>query len=346
VHPGSLQKMQKHMLTLKKCIFIAAGAALAVLFRRTIFSLFGLLTTSGVLVFLLEPLCSLFEKRFPRGISAVLSVASAALIVLGALFLILPSLISQIMQLGAVMAEISGAIQKISAQLEEKIGSLGIDASQIWSMLEQMDFSNIMNKIASGILGAGNSVYRLGLAAVLCCFFLADRENISLRLELWIPSEHRALAVRMAKACLREMRTYVRGQAMVSVAVGLLCVAALFIAGVPSFLPLGLLAGIFNLIPYFGPILGAVPAVLAGATVSLRCALFCAIGMFAVQQIDGLLISPRIMGNITGISPAIVLLSIYAGAQLGGIIGMLFALPFIMSIRTLYRVFAQHAEKN
>jgi predicted PurR-regulated permease PerM len=63
--------------------------------------------------------------------------------------------------------------------------------------------------------------------------------------------------------------------------------------------------------------------------------------LWLVQQIDGTLISPRIMSSQTGISPAAVLLSVFVGSGLGGIVGMLFAMPIIMSLRTVFRVFVQ-----
>lgn len=69
-------------------------------------------------------------------------------------------------------------------------------------------------------------------------------------------------------------------------------------------------------------------------------------GLTLVQQLDSAVISPRIMGSLTGFSPAAVLLSIYAGASVGGIGGMLVALPIMMSIRTVFRVFVQHCENN
>ena len=68
--------------------------------------------------------------------------------------------------------------------------------------------------------------------------------------------------------------------------------------------------------------------------------------LFLVQQIDGLVISPRVMGSVTGFSPGTVLLALYFGSKLGGIGGLLLAVPALTAIRTLYRVFVQRYEKN
>ena len=108
----------------------------------------------------------------------------------------------------------------------------------------------------------------------------------------------------------------------------------------------GVFVGAFNVIPYLGPILGGVPAVILALSVSWKRAAFAILALFLVQQIDGMVISPRVMGNVTGFSPAVVLLTLYVGARLNGVWGMLLALPAMMAARTLYRVFVQRRENN
>ena len=131
---------------------------------------------------------------------------------------------------------------------------------------------------------------------------------------------------------------------MISLVVGVLSAAGLMLVKVPSALVLGLLVGILNLIPYFGPILGSIPAVIMALQGGLRQAILAAVVLAVVQQLDGMIISPRIMGGLTGLSPASVLLAVFAGSTLSGIGGMLIALPFLMAIRTLFRVYVQKDE--
>ena len=179
------------------------------------------------------------------------------------------------------------------------------------------------------------------MAAVLGVFLLIDRRRLLLRLELLIPLRLRGMAVRMGAAAQREVRLYLRAQATVSLAVGALSAFGLWLAGVRSALALGLLTGIFNLIPYLGPVLGAVPTMIAALTSGWQTALFAAIVLIIVQQLDGMLISPRVMGTLTGLSPAVVLVAVFAGGCALGVAGMLLALPVLMIIRTCVRVFVQ-----
>ena len=152
--------------------------------------------------------------------------------------------------------------------------------------------------------------------------------------------------MRTGNALARELRLYLRGQATIALAVGVLAGLGLSVVGVPSAPLLGVFVGLFNVIPYFGPFIGGIPAVIMALSVSWQKAAFTVLALFLVQQIDGMVISPRVMGNSTGFSPAVVLLALFAGARLGNIAGMLLALPALMTVRTLYRVFVQRSEKN
>ena len=207
-------------------------------------------------------------------------------------------------------------------------------------------FTGMARSAIGYVSGISNGLYQFSLMVVLCYFLLADRDRILLRAELLIPSQWRKYAVRTGKLLMRELRLYLRGQATIALAVGALAALGLLIIGVPSAPLLGGIVGLLNVIPYLGPFLGGIPAVILALGVSWKCALLALLVLFLVQQIDGMVISPRVMGNITGFSPAVVLLSLFLGSRIGGIWGMLLAMPVLMGIRTVYRVFVQKHENN
>ena len=179
---------------------------------------------------------------------------------------------------------------------------------------------------------------------MLAFFFLCDRERLLLLLELLLPQAWRSTVVHMGNAVCRDLRLYLRGQLLIAGAVSLLSVATLTLVGVGNALALGLIIGLLNMIPYFGPFIGGVPAVLIALGDSWQRAALTVAALSVVQQLDGSWISPRIMGSLTGLSPGAVLVGIYAGARLGGVAGMLFALPVMMSLRTVFRIFVQKCE--
>ena len=211
-----------------------------------------------------------------------------------------------------------------------------------------VDLAPLLPGLATRAMGLveslADTVSRLSLMIMLSFFFLCERDHLLLRLEWLIPQRFRATLIRAGNALNRELRLYLQGQLMIALLVGMLAVVGLWIAHVRSALVLGMIVGLFNMVPYFGPFIGGAPAVLIALGDGWQKAVLCLGVLVVVQQLDNALLSPRVMGGITGFSPAIVLLALDLGAAMGGIVGMLAALPVLLSIRTIYRVFVQSFE--
>ena len=330
-----------------KAIGIALAATLAaVLLRRPLLQVLGLLFGAGVLCFLALPLEKLYEKRFPRPAASLLCLLTLAVVLLGLLWLLLPAMLREMMELGRTLPEkLAGLTEWLAgakAWLEGRLPGL---------RLPEIDLSALNGPLA-GLAGGTVSLAanvadwagRVSMMVVLAYFFLKDRETVLLRLELLLPRRVRATAVRMGNAACRELRLYLQGQLMIAGVVAALSFVALTVVGVRSAVVLGPLIGLLNMIPYFGPFIGGVPAVLIALADSWQKAAMTLAALAVVQQLDGTLISPRVMGSVTGFSPALVLVGIYAGARVGGVAGMLLAMPAMLVFRSLYRIFMQKYE--
>ena len=320
----------------KAVLAIAAGAALAVFFWPVLRAVVALVAGAAALAFLLAPLCRRLEGALGAGLAASACLLGLLILLAALLWLLAPALIRQ-------AADLISALPAALQWLRE----VGLENAR----MPQLDMGGLGDgvlRFAAGTVsfagGVANAVSQISMAAVLSAFLLIDRKNLLLRLELCVPLRLRATAVRMGAAAGREVRLYLRAQAMVSLAVGALSALGLWLAGVRSALALGLLVGLFNLIPYFGPVLGAVPALAAALTSGWQTAAFAAVVLVIVQQLDGLLISPRVMGALTGLGPAAVLVGVFAGGCALGVPGMLLALPAMMVFRTCVRVFVQRDE--
>jgi len=112
---------------------------------------------------------------------------------------------------------------------------------------------------------------------------------------------------------------------------------ALLIIGVPYALILGLIAGIFEALPVLGPLLGAVPAVLVALLSSPISAVYVAIAFFAIQQIENVLLVPRISGKSVKLHPAVVMVVLVLGNQVAGFAGMLLAVPVTAILRDVFK---------
>lgn len=326
---------------------IAAGAALAVLFWPVLRAVAALVAGAAALAFLLAPLCRRLEGALGAGLAASACLLGLLILLAALLWLLAPALIRQAADLISALPTALQALRALGEKLSAWLREVGLENAR----MPQLDMGGLGDgvlRFAAGTVsfagGVANAVSQISMAAVLSAFLLIDRKNLLLRLELCVPLRLRATAVRMGAAAGREVRLYLRAQAMVSLAVGALSALGLWLAGVRSALALGLLVGLFNLIPYFGPVLGAVPALAAALTSGWQTAAFAAVVLVVVQQLDGLLISPRVMGALTGLGPAAVLVGVFAGGCALGVPGMLLALPAMMVFRTCVRVFVQRDE--
>jgi predicted PurR-regulated permease PerM len=143
----------------------------------------------------------------------------------------------------------------------------------------------------------------------------------------------RPKAVAVIREMRREISGFWRGQLMICGVVGALTALGLLIVGVPAWLLLGLLMGILELIPYIGPFLASVPVFLFTLPMGLGRVAWALGVVLLVQQLEGGLISPRLMSGATRLHPVTVLLAISAGGLLGGMAGMLLAVPVVVSLR-------------
>ena len=323
----------------------AAGAALYVLWRPFM-QVAGLALGGAGLAFLIAPLAEIYERRLSRPIAALAALASVVIVIGGLLWLALPALIRELGQLTESLPRsverLSAWAAGIEAWLRERLPGVALPEPKLDG------FMKLLPGLATGTVAfagsAADFISRLSLALMLCFFFLCDRDALLLRLELLAPLKWRAAAVRTGRALSRELRLYLRGQLTIAAAVAGVAAAGLWLAGVRSALVLGGLVGLLNMIPYFGPFIGGVPAVLIALGDGWQRAALCLGVLILTQQVDASILSPRIMGALTGFSPAAVLLAIYAGASLGGVAGLLLALPVLMSARTIFRVFVQNRE--
>lgn len=322
---------------------IAAAALIAILFRGMLSSLFGILFGAGAIAFLLAPMVSMLERYMKTPVAVLIAILSA--LGAAALFLwaMLPPMIRQTI---ALVQSLPESIQAIKTAADAASDWLLRHASIELPPLTLGEAA--LPSLASGTMAiAGNIAdvtYRISLMAILAYFLLCDRKRLLIRAELLVPLSARKTFVRMGNAISRELRLYLRGQMLIALAVGMVAFIGLFAIGLDSALVLGAVVGLLNMIPYFGPVLGGIPAVLCAFGYGWKRALMTAFVLWLVQQIDGTLISPRILGNVSGLSPATVLIALFVGSYLGGILGMLLALPVLMTIRTAFRVYAQRNE--
>ena len=344
-----MQRFSRNALPLRRRMLRiglpAALIALAAFFmRRLLGEALTLILGAAAVAFLLEPLTRVYERRLARPRAALAAIGTVLGTLAAAIWLLLPSLIQEATllarQLPESLKQVQSTLASASAWLEAQLPGVRLPEPQLDSAM--------LSSLAGGTLSVAGGVADfsclVSLMFVLGYFFLCDRDRLLIRMELLVPRAVRPTAVRMGNAVCRELRLYLRGQGLIALAVGALAAVGLALIGLRSALVLGVIVGVLNMIPYFGPVLGGIPAVLAALGGGWKKAALTVFVLWAVQQADGMVISPRILGGVTGLSPAAVLIAIFVGSHVCGVLGMLLALPVLMTFRTAYRIFVQRHE--
>jgi predicted PurR-regulated permease PerM len=168
-------------------------------------------------------------------------------------------------------------------------------------------------------------------------YILKDESQVKAGVLHALPHRLRGDVQCMAQLIDHVMSAYIRGQLLLCLFVGGLATISLFIIGVPFALVLGLIAGLLEALPYIGPILGAIPAVLVALLSEPGSAIWTAIAFFSIQQIENLVLVPRIAGESVKLHPAIVMVVLVVGNELAGFWGMLVAVPTTAVIRDIFK---------
>jgi predicted PurR-regulated permease PerM len=301
--------------------------------------IFITLFISVVCALLLEPLVNYWETRGIHRVLVILGiyVCIAAGLTLLSIFL-LPQFVYEVKHflanLPAYGASIHGLADKLQATI--KAQAPGFSLPDYYPYLRGKLLGSLQTVMASApaLITSAASLMSMALLVPFITFFLlADGHLISKHILSLVPNRYFEMWVLLLHKTVDALKQYIRGQMIDAVAIMILTMAGYAIIGLPYFVVVGLIAGLANVIPYFGPIISFCSAifVLSMTPGLLTPWSFLAVSVVfvAVQLIDSLLIYPTVVGKTVNLHPLVVILGIAVGGNMGGIIGMLVAVPLI-----------------
>ncbi|MDU2110624.1 MAG: AI-2E family transporter, partial [Peptoniphilus lacydonensis] len=183
--------------------------------------------------------------------------------------------------------------------------------------------SNLLSKLYGLVTGA----FRLLLVLIFSFYFSVDKEKFTLILKKAIPNKHRKDVTYLATRIDTALQQFIRGRLLMAIFVGVLTMIYLLILRVDFAIIIGLITCVADIIPYIGPFLGCAPAVLFAFMDSPIKALWVLILFVLIQWVENNILAPKLIGNSTGLSPLIVLISIIIGGGLFGVWGMVISVP-------------------
>jgi len=210
--------------------------------------------------------------------------------------------------------------------------------AQIVTRLETI-FRNLLVQIAETTVNLLSRALIFILVPILAYYINRDYPRLKQRSYYWLTHNLGSHWTRTFLKLDTVLKIYIRGQLLTTMIVGLLISLGLSLLGFEAAFLLGLIAGVFNLIPYFGPVIGAMPVVLLALLKSPWIALYVVILFFVVNQLEVMVLVPRIIGGGLKIHPITVVYLILIGSKIGGIVGMVFAVPLGTIVLILLKSF-------
>ncbi|MFZ5633058.1 MAG: AI-2E family transporter [Bacillota bacterium] len=296
---------------------------------------------AGMLAYLFNPLVDRLESRGTGRTGAILLVYAAAAIIATATALYgVPRMVGQLNSLVVAIPAYTVQVQKISQDIDSRYARAGlpqemkkiIDGRINW--LEERVLA-LVNRVISGIVSLLGQLFSILLAPVLAFYMLRDFSRFKEDFFSVVPHRWQNEVVILAGEINRVLDSYIRGYLLVCLIVGVLTGAAMFLLGLEFALLLGLFAGLTELIPYFGPFIGFLPAVSLALLKSKWLALKVVLAFLIIQQLEGNVISPKILGDRVGLHPLAVIMALLVAGELFGLPGMLLAVPAAAILRIL-----------
>jgi len=298
------------------------------------------------IMFVLEPVVKVFERlRMPRFWAVILAFTALLALVVAGIALVLPTLRDQS---GELVADLPDIYEGFLDWLRETGDRFGVDVDAVFTedfISDWLDDPANQETITNFLLGVGAGAGRLirgvtdfilvvGLTPVLALYILIDLERFKKNSLELTPHRHREEASFIAGQVGTAVGSFVRGQMLVSAIVGVASSIGMWMIDLPFWLLIGILAGILNLIPFAGPIVGgALAAIVALLDGNVTQAIVAVVIFTAIQQVDNHIITPMVQRARVSLSPVVIVLALVIGGSLAGLVGVLIAVPVTAALR-------------
>ena len=304
---------------------------------------------SALLAYLADPIVDRLEKtQLSRTISVCVVFGLISLFGLILLLFILPQLERQFFELVTRFPQFinwtqDNILPRLSAAFGVEAGTLDLGVIKEAIINNMKDISGITGRLLVKLTQSGQLVLTwlvyLTLIPVVTFYLLRDWDILVGKVHDLIPRSYQKLTSNILRQCDEVLAEFMRGQLMVMLAQSVIYATGLWIVGLDFFLLIGLLAGLVSFVPYLGFIVGIGAAGIAGFMQfhDLIHLLYILIVFGVGQAIEGMLLSPLLVGDRIGLHPVAVIFSVMAGAQLFGFVGVLVALPVAAMMVVLLR---------
>jgi len=282
----------------------------------------------------LDPWVTFLErKNVPRILGTLAIYIIAILLVAVIIYILVP----------VALVELNSILNNSGGFMGSLMQNFGEDGAKVFDGLIQG-----LNDVTAGFLGGKITILTIlsrflgglfftAIVFVISFYLTVGRDGVEKFLVTILPYQYQENVLTIYERVRRKISLWFRGQLLLSLIVGFAVFLGLLILGVRYSLVLGLAAGLFELIPYVGPIFSGGLAVLFALTSSVTLGLYTLILFIVIQQIESHFLIPTVMGRSTNLNPVIVLVSLLIGAKIFGLIGVILAVPVAVLFQEILR---------
>lgn len=289
-----------------------------------------LLFLAIVIVSAAQPFVEKMEKRKIPRVASALGLYAIFFFVFGwVVYLIVPIITSELKEFGE---NIPLYFESLGAFMEN-ISQLAADykfENDLQRLIDNTTTSitNAISGLFSNTLQFFTGILKFVVVASLSFYMLVKKDGTRGFLQDMLPQKYQSYVINLVERIQAKIGRWLIGQVTLIIIIFILDYIALSMLGVPFALIIALIGGLLEIIPYIGPTIALIPAVLAALTISPLTAVFVVIAYIAIQQMENHLLTPLIMRTAVGLNPVVVILVLLIGGTLAGVPGVILAVPF------------------
>jgi putative permease len=288
--------------------------------------------SSVLLSYILVPIVNALESRgLGRGVATLILLCVIVGAIVAAGFLLVPLILEQIrtLQTGVASAKATAAIRQLQEAIREPLVPIGLGDIDLFEKVEHAKRSIGQKALDFLVNDSLHAAVAMVATPFMMFFLIKDGRDLRKRFIELVPNRYFEFVMDLLYKMEVQLGNFLRSQFADALAFGILATIALWILGVPYFLFIGTFAGIANLIPYVGPLVGALPGFVAAVMTSGKIAsgLYVLVAFALLKILDDFLIQPFLVSRGVGLHPLFVLIAIMIGGGLFGVLGMLLATP-------------------
>lgn len=334
-----MKKIEKKILFKYAVLLISILVIIFVCIRSSVIrEVLYLLFISFVISYTLRPLQRKIQQYgLSKRTAALILICILILLVIAAFTLLIPSIFKESLNINSTFDNIQKLIDKFYSKLKpissNKTMYVVIDKLHN-KMNDQM--IKFFTNIFESILNIGQNIVSIAVIPIICYYFLSDGHSIGNKMLNFFPIRSRTMIRKICCDIDKILGRYIVSQLFLCLLIGAATFITLIFLKVGFPVILSVLNAFFNIVPYFGPIFGAIPAIFIALVDSPQKALYTTIWLYLIQQIEGNILSPKITGDSISMHPLVVILLLIIGGKAAGFLGMILAIPIGVIIKVIY----------